>query len=108
MIKQLSDVSGLYARFVSSPGFVPIPFPRSTWENLGVPECPKALNLDPPPSKRRDRRRPFSTYGGGERSQSFWHGMKRHSQIVCPVTSEEKTCFLLSGGYVWIFINRQP
>jgi hypothetical protein len=50
MIKQLSDVSGLYARFVVSPGFVPIPFPRSAWENLGVLECPNAVNLDPPPS----------------------------------------------------------
>jgi len=65
MIKQLSNVSGLYARFVSSPGFVPIPFPRSTWENLGVPERPKAVNFDPPPSKRRDTRRSFATFDGG-------------------------------------------
>lgn len=37
MIKQLSDVGGLYPRFVSGPGLVPIPFPRSAWENLGIP-----------------------------------------------------------------------
>jgi hypothetical protein len=64
MIKQLSDVGGLYARFVSSAGLVPIPFPCSARENLGVPERPDALDLDPPPSNRRDTRRSFIAFGG--------------------------------------------
>jgi hypothetical protein len=41
MIKQFSNVSGLYAWFMSSSGLVPVPFPRSTWEDLGISEFPE-------------------------------------------------------------------
>lgn len=57
MIKQLGDVSGLYAGLVSSPGLVPIPFPRSARENLGIPERSNALDLEPTPSDGHDARR---------------------------------------------------
>jgi hypothetical protein len=57
MIKQLGNISGLYARLVSCPGLVPIPFSRSARKNLGISEFPDALDLDPSPSKRCNTRR---------------------------------------------------
>lgn len=61
MIKQFSNVSGLYAWLMSSSGLVPVPFPRSTWEDLGISEFPEAGNLDLAPNKRRDTRRSVTT-----------------------------------------------
>jgi hypothetical protein len=62
MIKQLSDVGGLNTRFVSGAGLIPIPFPCSARENLGVSESPDALDFDPPPSNRRDARRSLAAF----------------------------------------------
>jgi hypothetical protein len=64
VIKELSDVAGLYARVMSSAGLAPIPFPRSTRENLGIPERPDALDFDLTPGEGHDARRSSAAFGG--------------------------------------------
>ena len=99
MIKQLSDVSGLYARFVSGLGLVPIPFPRSTWEHLGISKRANALDLDPPPSKRGNTRRSIYSRGGRERLEWFRHDDGPTNLFGANI--------LPSIGNTLIFVNRK-
>lgn len=62
MIKQFSSQRAVCLVHGSS-GLVPVPFPRSTWDDLGISEFPEAGNLDLAPSKRRDMRRPVAPAG---------------------------------------------
>ena len=99
MIKQFSDVSGLYARFVSGPGLVPIPFPRSTWEHLGIFERANALDLDPSPSERGNTRRSTCSLGGRERLEWFRHDDGPANLFGANI--------LPSIGNTLIFVNRK-
>jgi hypothetical protein len=66
MIKQLSDVFWLYARLVSGPRLVPIPFPRPARKYLGIPERSNAIDFNQSPSDRGDTRRLVVAFGASK------------------------------------------